>query len=445
MPLYTVAQISEVTGWSIDSVRRGLKGVGALAGDLSGKKLQKREQGSVQFFLIELDENDIKALAERRQISGRGAPMRSHADSRVAAPSIVEEDALGSRERQRLTDELGRTRKALRDAERELNGEDDIRSSVFRLSDAPLIPPKWNPRQSSSADKGQNVPVLFTSDFQWGEVVSPEEVDFLNKYDSEVAAERYQVLIDKTIDIANHHIANPDYPGIFYLRGGDTISGDIHGELRETNDLSSLPAAIDVAQHEIAGIEKLADAFGRVFVVSVPGNHGRQTVKPVAKKYADTNYDTLISYMIERHFVTRNDERISFYTPKSGDAFFDIAGHKVFLTHGDRMGSRGGQGFIGPAATIMRGHKKIYDEQTKIGRNPDIILTGHLHTPLELTFGFANGSLAGFNEYARTIRAIPEAPSQWLLFMHPQYGVTSRWKVYVENPRLVGLCSHGMQ
>ena len=126
----------------------------------------------------------------------------------------------------------------------------------------------------------------------------------------------------------------------------------------------------------------------------------------------------------------------TFATPKSGDAYFKAAGWNFLLSHGDRMGSRGGQGFIGPAATIARGHAKLQSNWSLTGRPVDVILTGHLHTSLRLSSGFANGSLAGYGEYARDLRATPDAAKQWLLFAHEHYRVSQAFEVQLsDSPR----------
>ena len=271
------------------------------------------------------------------------------------------------------------------------------------------------------------IPILFSSDFQVGEVIRPDEIDGINEYNMHVFAERYQLMIDKTINLAEHHTGAASFPGAIYLRGGDAISGEIHEELAQTNDLSSVPALRWLRQHERDGIKRLRDKFGRVRVISIPGNHGRTTHKPHAKGYAERNFETLLSWWLADAF--EDDPRVTFYTPISGDALFEVYRWKFLMSHGDRTGSRGGQGFIGPAATIARGHQKLMSNYALTKRDIDCILTGHLHTSLKLSHGYANGSLAGYSEYARDFRATPDAPKQWLLFGHDETMVSHAFEL----------------
>jgi hypothetical protein len=53
---------------------------------------------------------------------------------------------------------------------------------------------------------------------------------------------------------------------------------------------------------------------------------------------------------------------------------------------------------------------------------------------MELEWGFANGSVVGHNEFARTFRLKPHPAQQWLLSVHPRYGVAQRAKLFLGTP-----------
>lgn len=287
--------------------------------------------------------------------------------------------------------------------------------------------PAWGTGQLSPSAPESLTPILFTSDFQVGEVIEPDEIDGLNTYNQDVFRERYELLIEKTIVLARQHTGAKNFPGIIYLRGGDSISGEIHEDLAETNDLSAIPACRLLHQYEREGIRRLKTAFRKVRVISIPGNHGRHTKKPRTKSYAAKNFETLLGWWLASSFDS--DPAISFWQPPSGDASFEVEGWRFLLSHGDRMGSKGGQGFIGPVATIARGHQKLYSNYAATGLQVDCILTGHLHTSMKLERGYANGSLAGYSELARDIRALPAPAKQWLLFAHREHQISHAFEV----------------
>ncbi len=339
---------------------------------------------------------------------------------------------LDEKERARYAGIIEKLRGELKRAYRSANASDDLREAVFGLAKAPITAPKINVSRAPGKGSSPDIPILFTSDFQWGERISPAQLDGVNEFNLQVARDRYELLITKAIDITRWHAGRKKADRIVYLRGGDMISGDIHEELRETNAAMSIPQVVDLVENEVAGLQALRSVFDRIDVISVPGNHGRITVKPHSKGYAEANYDTLSAWMLEREF--RNDPGVQFHTPASGDAIFEVCGWTFCMTHGDRIGSRGGQGFIGPAATIARGMKKNADYWASCGVHIDYQLVGHFHTSLELEQGFANGSLPGISEYARDFRMRPGRASQWLLFVHPDHGVSSRWPIYLSEP-----------
>lgn len=307
-----------------------------------------------------------------------------------------------------------------------LDAAEDLRDNVFGLTLNDFGTPRWPaPRSIKKADR-LHKPILFTSDFQYGEVVDPTEMDGMNAFSPAIFAERYAKLIDKTIkwaDAIKDGWGAEFGEGIVYLRGGDAISGDIHDELRETNAGSASNQVVELAQHEAEGIRRLRDHFGHVHVISIPGNHGRTTIKPRHKKYVEQNFETILAWLIQAHFG--KEPGVTFEVPHSGFAYFEAAGWSFEMRHGDRMGAGGGTGFIGSPAPITKGHLRTRLNAAVTGKPVDFVLTGHLHTSMKLPRGFANGSMPGYNEFARSLNLDPDAAKQWLIFASPRhvYGV----------------------
>jgi 3',5'-cyclic AMP phosphodiesterase CpdA len=342
------------------------------------------------------------------------------------------EEPLAVRQERRLKDEIARLRGELNRANRDLNDAEDLRHAVFGLA-APVDPAdhaiNLKPKQATA-----EAALLFQSDEQWGEVIAAEEVGGLNAYNRHIASARLRRLIETTIRccLPPYSVAPP--PVFYYCMGGDSLSGSIHEELAETNDLSSIPAIMDYCANVRWAIETLRDTLGcPIVVIRVPGNHDRTTHKPRHKKYNETSLDTIISWHLETTF--KGDEQVTFLIPRENDAYFDVLGWKFLLSHGDMMGTGGGTGYIGPVASITKGHRKLAENYNDIGKRVDYVLTGHYHTAVETEYGFGNGSLPGYSEYARLkIRARPAPPVQWLLHIHPEHGVTTRRKINVGAP-----------
>ena len=301
-----------------------------------------------------------------------------------------------------------------------------IRENVMGLTEVPAAVPDWALERSTAHD-APHVPILVTSDHHFGEVIDPGNMGGINAYNLDIAEARYRRLVAQTIDISTEHLPRNKYPGIILLRLGDTVAGDIHEELSKTNEMPTLPVCRRVKDIEAWGIGQLAAAFGEVYVVSVPGNHGRTTHKKESKGLTTQSYDQLIAWWLEDYF--RQDPRVTFNTPESGDAVFKVHGRTYLATHGDRIGTGGGRGFLGAVAPITRGMRLVHESQAKLGQPIDKVFMGHFHHAVDVGLGWCNGSLPGYSEYARDGRMAPEAPVQWLIMFHPKYGATSQWQV----------------
>lgn len=329
--------------------------------------------------------------------------------------------------------EAAHARSALADAHKEIVRLQDRMHDLEWAANASARPAEWTTNGRRRIG-GEHIPYLLTSDFQIGETIRPEEIDLAHGYSTDIFRRRYRKLIDVTIALCLEHTGPSwKYPGIVYARGGDTISGAIHDELAATDDLTPIQACEVAYEEEAAGILKLAEAFGRVDVKDAGGgNHDRSTKKPQSKRANALSYDRLVSFMLRREF--RNDHRVHFQATESPDVFFPIYDLHVLLTHGDKIGSRGGQGFIGPVATIARGAQKVIMEQQALGRRVDRVDVGHFHSPHACEWFIANGCLPGYSEFAKLNRMRPSPPSQYLVFHHPRYGAVDHKLIVLEEP-----------
>lgn len=284
-------------------------------------------------------------------------------------------------------------------------------------------PADWTFRTHDNR-KREHIPELFTSDHQVGEVIRETETEAGYGYNPKVYVDRYRRMIDTVNYLAHHHGGSGwYYPGIIYLRGGDTIDGGIHPEDQGEQTLSPLQCVELVAEEESRGIELLADSFGHVEVKTpgAGGNHDRTNKKPVSKKAFAHNYDRLIHKMLVNHF--RKDKRVTFQTSESFDIRYKIYDQSIMLTHGDRMSGGGGTGFIGPIANILKGWQKVVQEQAALGFKIDQMRTGHYHTPFFTPYGWGNGCMPGYSEFAKSYRMRPTPPLQLFGFHHHKRGL----------------------
>lgn len=314
---------------------------------------------------------------------------------------------------------------------RETLTAEGIRAYIFDLKERGDEVPKWTIKPKGHAGS-PGTPTLFQSDFHWGEVVRPEEIEgFNNHYNREIAISRFKVMIEETVSLAKDHMVNPQYEGIVTALGGDMVAGDIHDELVETNDGTTMEHIFEMFQHEVAGLTTLADNFGHVFVPCTFGNHSRNTPKPRYKLAAFTSFDWLLCTMLENHFKAVGDDRIQFLIPSGFDTYYRVHNHHYLLTHGDRIGAGGGGGMVGTIGPITRGIIKLRNQYSNTGRTIDTVLLGHFHQPLDPPHGLVNSSLKGYDEFAMGHRFEPSLPSQRLWWTHPEHGITFRCEIFV--------------
>ena len=274
------------------------------------------------------------------------------------------------------------------------------------------------------------------ADWHCSEVVEAAQTNGINAYNLAIADRRIERLVETTISLCRDHHGK-SYPGIVACLVGDFVSGALHPELAKTDELEVLPTVLWVLDRLEAALIKLADEFGEVFVPCVAGNHGRNTLKPEFKRYAYKNFDWLIYKLLEARFAAnrRYAKQVRFQIDDSNMAFFRVFNKRFMLVHGDQMGVKGGDGIIGAIGPIMRGTIKVRGQQMTMGRDFDYLLLGHWHQMLWLPQAIVANSLKGFDEYAQNaLRAVPSAPSQPLFFVHPKWGITSKWEVMVEEP-----------
>jgi len=403
------------------AVTKGHAPAGATASEIAEKGSAIQEAAR----LMMKADHSLSYDAARNRVR-RAADSGTKRVNEDNTPDVYQESKAQRLARQ-LASERAKSKAAL-DLMEDLNA---LKQLAFGLTPDKVKPPgSWNVIKRKPSGK-REVPVLFTSDFQIGEVITLEDTRGENEYNIEIFRRRYRTMIGVAVNLIEKHHGGADQ--IVYLRGGDTISGGIHEELADTDEVTPPQQCIVAVEEEVAGIRHLADRFGRVHVMSVHGNHDRNTHKPRNKTSFAHSFETIIQWAIQAHF--KDDPRVTFTSDASGDVLFEVCGYRMLLTHGDAIGSGGGAGFLGPSGPIVRGAKKVKYSYAGIGEHIDLVLMGHYHNPVYIRNEvMCNGSTAGHSEYARRrIRVVPQAPIQTLFFVHEHHGVTAVREIDVNN------------
>lgn len=323
----------------------------------------------------------------------------------------------GQTERERLRrqrDDYKRERDAALKAHARLEQKCDLLTAIDGIS---ATPPKWL-RNKAKTKKHRGIANLMLSDLHLDEVISPEQMGGVNAFNRQIALRRLRATVENTAEIAHTYVQGIDYEGITCWLGGDIFSGNIHEELKQTNEapiLSTLDFWIDPF---VAAMRLLADEFGKVHVPGCVGNHGRNTYKPVMKNRVEDNFDWFFYRSLHREL--RGDDRFTWQLPLTADVSVEHYDHRYLLTHGDQF--RGGSGISGIQTPLALGAFRKSKRQQAIDAPFDTMLLGHFHQYMTLPGVLVNGSLKGYDEYASISNFGFEVPQQAFWVTTPERG-----------------------
>lgn len=334
----------------------------------------------------------------------------------------------GQREISRLKNSQGR----LEEENRALSETLDL---VNQFEHHVTSPPEWLPPEPGGRHHGTVVFCL--SDTHFDEVVRPEEVLGLNEYNREIAEARLQRAFEGAVRLPRHWLgSNLIYDGAIIACAGDLITGEIHDELTETNEAKPPETVEYFLDPMIAGIRMLREEYGRVHVVPVDGNHDRLYKKKRSKGAARENWSWLFWKVLARDF--RKMSTVTFQIPEARDTIFGAYETRVLLHHGDQF--RGGSGIAGIATPLALGaarkRRKHDDARRYTGREDlgfDLQLMGHFHHRNSLPGMVTVGCLKGYDEYAMTSNFPFEPPSQELLIITPERGLTFQAPIWLDT------------
>lgn len=318
----------------------------------------------------------------------------------------------------RLAAELAETRKTLELAE--------------AVHGANPQPPKWvtgKPKKRHTATAG-----LLITDTHLDEVVNPDEVGGLNAYSRDIAYQRLERCFVGAVKVLRDYVSGIDIDGIVVLWGGDIVSGEIHDELTQSNEASTVETLVHWLEPLTAGVDLLAGEFGRVHNVGVPGNHGRRSKKPRYKGRSHDNYDWLMYRLLARQHVNRDD--VTWQIPDSPFADVQIHDLHLRLEHGDE--AKGGSGISAAMSPLMLRQHRLAKQYASAGRELDLLVTGHFHRRHFSPGLLVGASLKGDDEYSLGKGFDHAEPSQEAFIVAPERGVILNAPIWVQDRQVEG-------
>lgn len=340
---------------------------------------------------------------------------------------LTEEQRLSARnhelelERDRLKSSANRATARVEELEKFLERYATVKKQDLKI-------PAWLKPRAKKDKVHHATPVLLLSDLHLDEVVESAEMDGINEYSREVAEVRLVEVVESVIKLTRNYVAGCEIDGIVVAMLGDTITGDIHEELARTNEDTVPGSIVHWVPLLAAALTRLADEFGHVFVPCVDGNHDRTQKQTPKKKRAESSFAWIIYNWLAD--TLRDDTRIQFSITPAAEQIVNVYSTTFLLSHGDSFRSQGGVGGLYPSMLKWLLKRKDFYSQT--GRKFDYALIGHWHQLLWGRDFVVNGSLKGYDEYARDGGFGFERPQQALFFVTPENGVVQRLPVFAD-------------
>lgn len=272
-------------------------------------------------------------------------------------------------------------------------------------------------REYGSTSHSEVHAVVKFSDWHIGEVINPSETEGFGSFNWAIAQKRIDEISDKELDWIGTQRNSYNIPALDVFVEGDLVTGDIHDELRVTNEFP-LPVQAAKAGYLLARvITKFAPHFKQVNVWETGGdNHGRLVKKPQSKQKAANNMMFAV-YAVANAYLKEHGN-LSIVQPEGMKQIIDVAGWKFLSEHGDGVKAWMGIPFYG--IQRERGREAIRRMRTDLGF--DYLSIGHWHVPSVLEDSiFINGSLSGTSEYDHGAGRHAR-PSQVSFLVHPRYG-----------------------
>lgn len=318
----------------------------------------------------------------------------------------------------------------LRKENKRLNGEVEQLRKVAGLMDlarnCSTDTPSWTTQARKKGSRGA-IATAFLSDVHLDEVVDPAQVNWINAYNREIATGRLRLFFENTIEVARDYLSGLTYEGLVLPLGGDIFAGIIHEELSESNEGTIFESMLYWTDPVCAGIKLARDAFGRVFLPCVVGNHGRRRRKPHAKHRAQDNFEYLFYHLLAK--LLKDEKGIEFVIAEAADLPYQVYETRYVLTHGDQF--RGGSGIAGMLSPLMLGNARKQEREHAVRRPYDYLVMGHWHQLAFLRGLIVNGSVSGYDEYAFISNFRFEPPRQAFWVTDPVHGVTITAPIHV--------------
>ena len=269
--------------------------------------------------------------------------------------------------------------------------------------------------------KDEAIAISTISDVHTEEPVVKSIVNNLNEYNLQICEERVTRYFKRLLYMINQaRKAGYRVDNLVVGFLGDFITGYIHEELEEVNLLTPVQATLLIQELLIKGIKLLSEdgKLEKIIIPCVPGNHSRTTRKKRFTTGYKNSYEWLMYNNIKKYLIDVGSfNNVEIIIPESEFIYLNLFGYVNKFSHGDHFNYQGG---IGGLEVPLK--KWILRENAVI--KTDMSWIAHWHQYIVLNKVRVNGSLIGYNSYARAYGFEPEPPKMQFQLLDKRRGFT---------------------
>lgn len=297
----------------------------------------------------------------------------------------------------------------------------------FKYKAAPVQAPK------EVVDKAhEEIACVAVSDLHLSEVVSLEDSNGINIYNSVIAANRLWEHCQKVKSILRRHMAVYTLKKIWSPLLGDIINGTIHAEMLITNDLTNEGAVVLGCRLLHMFYEELKSLGLPIEIDAIIGNHPRTTIKMPTKRAATTNYDWVTYESLGDKFAKDDQVGMTIHTSQIG--MKKIYGFNFLFEHGIGVQS-------GKEEDFEDRIRALFDDPTYraatgyTGAAFDQLIIGNMHKSKFLERTIVNGAYTGQNELGQSWRLKPIKAIQQMWGVSKKHARTWQYSVDLTGVR----------
>ncbi len=321
----------------------------------------------------------------------------------------------------RERDEKVHTTSSLKQALKEIERL-EVEIEAYQTLEAATSTTVIQPRKGSNTSEA--VAVAVATDWHIGELIRPETVGGLNTFNAEIGRRRAQTFFQRIVSLTEKERKNAAISELVLFLGGDFIDGSLHQDSLQSQDISG-PAAQGVFAQDLieSGLNFLLNhgKYKQITVVCHDGNHGRVTDK---MQWASRSGNSLEWFMYKN--IAKRFPSLNWHVGESLFTDIRILGHLTRFHHGDTI-SFGG---INGPFTYLNRALSFWNQSHGQAR---YTVQGHLHQHMPMHYWLVNGSLAGYNAYAVSLKGLYQPPIQAFFLMDKKRGPTVQIPILVDG------------